>query len=473
MRKSSVHFGAGDGRAQDPGPASADDYGLPTPTRKRKRGDNGGASDPTDDRIADVFAEEHRDDLRYVAVWGKWFEWTGKVWREDETLRSFDLVRKTCKAQGVERTGMSKLVYAVNTLARADRKIAATIEQWDTDLMLLNTPGGIVDLRDGSLRKSDPRAFCTKITAVAPRGNCPLFLEFLTKIMSGDEEMVAFIQRVLGYCLTGNTSEQAIFFNYGGGQNGKSVLMSTVSSILKDYCVAAPIETFTESKNERHPTEIARMRGARLVTATETEAGRHWAESRLKELTGGEKIPARFMNQNFFEYVPQFKPVINGNHKPRLRSVGDAMRRRVHLLPFAVKITDEERDRHLVEKLKAEWPGILAWMIEGCLLWQKIGLAPPEAVTKATDDYFAGEDSYANWIADCCEKITGFVTPSNILFSSWKAWAEKGGQHVGNNSQFREEMQRLGIVWKRGKTGNYYRGLRVRQDPPDRQEDEQ
>lgn len=261
--------------------------------------------EPTDDQLADIFAEEHRNDLRFVAAWGKWFEWTGKLWREDKTLRAFDLVRKTCKAQGVKRAGMSKLVAAVQTLARADRRLAATIEQWDTDQMLLNTPQGIVDLRDGTLRKSDPLAFCTKMTAVAPRGDCPLFLAFLKRIMGGDAELVAYLQRVCGYCLTGDTSEQAMFFNYGAGANGKSVLMATVSGILADYCVATPIEVFTESKSDRHPTELARLRGARLVTATETEAGRHWAESRLKELTGGEKIAARFMNQNFFEFQPR------------------------------------------------------------------------------------------------------------------------------------------------------------------------
>jgi putative DNA primase/helicase len=251
--------------------------------------------------------------------------------------------------------------------------------------MLLNTPGGIVDLRDGTVRKSDPVAFCTKMTAVTPRGDCPLFQKFLTRIMGGDRALVDYLQRMLGYCLTGDTSEQAIFFNHGGGQNGKTVLMSTVASILGDYCRATPIETFTESKNDRHPTELARLRGARLVTATETEAGRHWAESRLKELTGGENIPARFMHKDFFEYLPQFKPVISGNHKPRLRSVGTAMRRRLHLNPFIVTIPVDERDTQLVERLKAEWPGILQWMIDGCLDWQEMGLAPPEAVIEATD----------------------------------------------------------------------------------------
>ena len=423
--------------------------------------------EPTDDQLADIFAEEHRNDLRFVAAWGKWFEWTGKLWREDKTLRAFDLVRKTCKAQGVKRAGMSKLVAAVQTLARADRRLAATIEQWDTDQMLLNTPQGIVDLRDGTLRKSDPLAFCTKITAVAPRGDCQLFLAFLKRIMGGDAELVAYLQRVCGYCLTGDTSEQAMFFNYGAGANGKSVLMATISGILADYCVATPIETFTESKSDRHPTELARLRGARLVTATETEAGRHWAESRLKELTGGEKIAARFMNQNFFEFQPAFKPHLSGNHKPRLRSVGLAMRRRVNMIPFAVTIPEAERDPQLVEKLKAERPGILAWMVTGCLDWQERGLEPPEAVTAATDAYFASEDGFADWIAERCEEVRGQWSRSSDLFASWRDYAEKAGLHAGDTKRFHEEMEGRDFRFERNKRGRFFVGLRVNHTQPE------
>jgi putative DNA primase/helicase len=289
-------------------------------------------------------------------------------------------------------------------LARSDRRLAATIDQWDADPWQLNTPQGVVDLTIGQARPHIPEDYFTKITAVGPRGNCPRFLSFLERITGGDSELVAYIQRVLGYGLTGLTREHALFFGYGTGANGKSVLLSTVAGVLGDYHKAAPIETFTASNADRHPTDLASLRGARLVTATETEEGRRWAESRIKQLTGGDTVAARFMRQDFFEYRPQFKLIIAGNHKPSLRSVDEAIRRRFHLIPFAVTIPPEERDSDLADKLKAEWPGILAWMIEGCVEWQAECLRPPAAVVEATDAYLTAEDAMAAWLDEKCER---------------------------------------------------------------------
>jgi putative DNA primase/helicase len=434
------------------------------------------APEHSEEAFALLFASRHAAALRYIAEWGKWVSWTGTYWKFDSTLRAFDMARKIareaarkCKSDRTAAAIASgKCVGAIERLAKADRRLAATIEQWDADAWLLNTLLGVADLRTGKLRPHRPDDYMTKITAVGPSGDCPNFLAFLDKIMGGDEALISFLQRVFGYCLTGDTSEQAMFFNYGGGQNGKTVLMATIAGIFGSYCCATPIETFTETKVDRHPTELARLYGIRLVTATETEAGRHWAESRLKEVTGGERVPARFMHQDFFEYLPTFKPVISGNHRPRLRSVGVAMRRRVNMIPFAVKIADSEVDPQLAEKLKAEWPGILQWMIDGCLQWQEIGLKPPEAVTRATDAYFAGEDGYSDWIADRCDTLPTASASSSQLFASWRDYAEKAGQHAGDSKRFREEMERLGFPLKHTRTGNCFVGLCIRQDPPER-----
>ena len=362
----------------------------------------------TEEALALSFADQHKNNLRYVAAWGKWLFWDGRRWRFDETLRAFDCARRICREAASEaneprvRTGLAsaRTVAAVERLAKADRRLAATIDQWDANSWLLNTPSGIVDLRTGKRRPARIDDYCTKITAVSPAGDCPTWKAFLYRVTGGDDELIAFLQRVCGYALTGVTREHALFFMYGLGANGKSVFLSTVAGVLADYHTTAAIETFTASQSDRHPTDLAGLRGARLVTATETEEGRRWAEAKIKILTGGDTVSARLMRQDFFEFVPSFKLVIAGNHRPSLRSVDEAIRRRFHMVPFAVTIPLAERDQGLTEKLKAEWPGILHWMIDGCLEWQGRGLQPPEAVRSATTAYFEAEDAIGAWIDD-------------------------------------------------------------------------
>ena len=240
----------------------------------------------SDEALALQFAERHADMLRYVAAWGRWMSWTGVRWHFDESLRAFERARVTCReaasqcnvAPEAKKLASAPTVAAVERLAKADRRLAATVDQWDADPWLLNTPEGVLDLRTGKLRPHRPDDHITKITAVGPNGDCPLFLAFLGKIAGGDLELVAYLQRVLGYALTGETREHALFFAHGTGANGKSVLLSTVAGIMADYHRTAPIETFVAGNSERHPTDLAGLRGARLVTAIETEEGRSWAE---------------------------------------------------------------------------------------------------------------------------------------------------------------------------------------------------
>ncbi len=426
-----------------------------------------------DDELAGIFAAEHAADLRYVAAWGRWHQWRQGCWREDTTLHVFDLIRKTAKAHNaVKLHSMAKMVAAVHALARADRRIAATTDQWDADPWALNTPDGIVDLKTGKLKPHDPNAYCSKIAAVGPRGDCPRWLAFLRRVADEDEALIAFLRRVAGYCLTGDTSEQAFFFGYGVGQNGKGVFVRTLGYVLGDYCKASAIETFTESKSDRHPTEIARLIGARLVTATETEEGRHWAESRIKELTGGDAVTAHFMRQDDFTYIPRFKLFFTGNHKPGLRNVGKAMRRRLNMIPFAVVIPDEERDPRLEDKLKDEAPGILQWAIDGCLDWQERGLAAPEALAEATSAYFVAQDSFTLWLEESCVLDANALTATTALFASWKAWAERAGVRYGDVKTFGEAMETAGFVWKRTKFLRGYAGLRLAIDPPQHWQDD-
>jgi putative DNA primase/helicase len=427
----------------------------------------------SDDALANIFAQRHREDLRYVAAWNRWLIYEGGSWRFDETLQAFDLARNICREAATEcvnkwsvKTALAsaKTVAAVERLAKADRRLAATVNQWDDDPLLLNTPGGVINLRTGESRPARPEDHMTKITAVAPGGDCPIWKRFLARITNDDPELVNFLQRVIGYSLTGVTTEHALFFCYGTGANGKSVLINTVAEICGGYHKTAPIETFTVSANERHPTDLAGLHGARLVTAVETEEGRRWAEAKIKTLTGGDKISARFMRQDFFEFTPQFKLLIAGNHKPGLKSVDEAIRRRFHLIPFAVKIPDAEQDKGLTEKLKAEWPGILAWMIEGCLAWQRDGLVPPAAVVDATAAYLEAEDAIATWIEESCERNPEAFETRNALFGSWTAWVARTGEATISRNTFLAAIGLRGFIERKRKGVRGFMGWRVKQE---------
>jgi putative DNA primase/helicase len=446
--------------------------------------DNGADVRPpafSDEDLALRFAAQHADHLRFVAGWGKWMSWTGERWRKDETYYAFNLARHVCREAADECADIKakkaiasdRTVAATVHLARADRRLAATTEQWDADPWLLNTPDGVVDLRTGHIRPARSEDYMTQMTVVGAIGDCPRWKAFLNQIMSGDAGVVAYLQRVCGYCLTGDTTEQAMFFGHGRGANGKGVLLQTVSHILGDYCKIAAIETFTETNNDRHPTELARLHNARLVTATETEGGRNWAESRLKLLTGGDIITAHFMRKDDFEYVPRFKLLFSGNHKPSLRNVGVAMQRRLNMIPFAVVIPESDRDPQFSDKLKPEWPGILKWMIDGCLDWQRRGLDPPDAVKKATAHYFTTQDSFSRWLEECCERDPNAWTATAALFPSWRTWAERAGVRFGDVKTFSEAMTDNGFAWKHTKKGNGYVGLRIAEDPPHRHWQEQ
>jgi putative DNA primase/helicase len=444
-----------DNHRPKPAPASGDDSRPPA---------------FSDDALALRFADQHADDLRFVAAWGQWFRFDGKRWRQDDTLHVFDLARRICRTASAECNGKpgekaclasAKTVAAVERLARSDRRIAATIDQWDADPWLLNTPQGVIDLRTGTMGAHRAADYMTKLTATGPRGDCPRFLAFLDKITGADPELIAYLRRALGYALTGIVREHALFFGYGTGANGKSVLLSTVAGLLGDYHKTAPIETFTASNTDRHPTDLAMLRGARLVTATETEEGRQWAESRIKSLTGGDRVSARFMRQDFFEFMPQFKLFIAGNHRPGLRSVDEAIRRRFHLVPFAVTIPADERDSELTEKMKAEWPGILAWIIEGCLEWQSEGLAAPQAVTAATAEYLESEDTIVAWIEERCERDPNAWTSSAVLFASWASWATKAGEALGSQKKFCQKLRDRHFHKHDVTAGRGFKGLRI------------
>ena len=268
------------------------------------------------------------------------------------------------------------------------------------------------------------------------------------------------MQQVCGYCLTGSTREHAFFFIYGPGGNGKSVFLNSIINIMSSYATTAAMDTFTVSKSDRHPTDLAMLRGARLVAVSETEEGQAWAESRIKQMTGGDPITARFMRQDFFSYTPQFKLVIIGNHKPRLRNVDDAMRRRLHIIPFTHKPANP--DKHLEDTLRAEYPQILNWMIEGAKDWQVNGFHVPAVVRKATDEYFAAQDLFGQWIEEQCVAGAGHSEAGSSLFEDWKMYSERSGERPGRISNFADNLEKRGFKRRRTSAANLYEGIALK-----------
>lgn len=402
----------------------------------------------TDDALTLAFTSRYADEWRYCAAWGKWLVWTGCRWQPDETLMSHHLIRAICREAALKvdshrlaaKLLASSTVGGVDRMARSDRRHASTTDEWDADLFLLNTPGGVVNLKVGVTRPHDRADRMTKIATATPKGDCPQWKAFLNDVTGGDLLLQEYLQRMAGYCLTGATSAHALFFLYGTGANGKSVFVNTLASILGDYATSAPMDTFMDARGDRHPTDLAGLRGARFVASVETEQGRRWNESKVKAITGGDKVSARFMRQDFFEYIPQFKLLIAGNHKPSIRNVDEAMKRRLHLIPFTVTIPPERRDGKLTEKLYAERDGILAWAVEGCLAWQRDGLRPPECVVSATEEYFEAEDALGQWIEERCILSKTHREGVSDLFTDWREWAERAGEYVGSIKRFSELM---------------------------------
>ncbi len=429
----------------------------------------------TEDGLATAFTRCYGDDWRYCSLWGKWLVWTGVRWNPDQLLYVTHLSRGICRAASLKaetprqkgKLASSSTIASVEKIARSDPKHAATADEWDADVWALNTPGGVVDLRTGQLRAHRREDRMTKVTTATPKGDCPTWRQFLAEVTGGDAELQAYLQRMAGYALTGSTQEHALFFLYGTGANGKSVFVNTLATILGDYAVNAAMDTFMETRADRHPTDMAGLRGARFVAAIETEQGRRWAESKVKNLTGGDKISARFMRQDFFEFFPQFKLFVAGNHKPAIRNIDEAMKRRLHLIPFTVTVPPERRDKTLQQKLLAERDGILAWAIQGCLDWQRLGrLQPPQQVLDATEEYFEAEDALGRWLDERCVREINAKTLTAELFNDWKQWADSAGEFVGSQRRFSDLLITRGVEKWRNTAGlRGFRGVSLKNPP--------
>jgi putative DNA primase/helicase len=351
-------------------------------------------------------------------------------------------------------------------LAQSEPGVPVRLEELDTDPWRLNVPNGTLDLRTGALHPARPADLLTKLAGVAydPTAPCPQWERFLGTVLNQDADLIRFLQKALGYTLTGDTREQCLFLLYGTGANGKSTLLTTVRKVCGDYARQTPTETLLLKRGDAIGNDVARLCGARFVVAVEAEGGRRLAEVLVKQLTGGDTVAVRYLYQEAFEYAPTFKLFLAVNHKPVVQGTDNAIWRRMRLIPFAVTIPIEAQDRELGDKLQTELPGILRWMVEGCLAWQREGLGIPQAVQSATEGYRGEQDVLAQFLTERCSLGQGEQVKSSDLYAEYAGWCAQAGESRLSPRELASRLQEGGYTKHRYKDGNMWRGLTLKKD---------
>lgn len=429
----------------------------------------------TDQRIKYYFSEIYQQIVQYVPGIG-WHFWDGSRWCTglpgglhpliDKMQRN--LLKQSSKIEDekiriARRQELIKLESHNRqlTLIQAFQNVPALItvaDQLDREAMLLNCQNGTVDLKTGTLQSHNPSDLITRKVNIEydSSAECPAFLKFITWAMQGDMELVGYLQRFIGYCLTGKTSEQILNFWYGTGGNGKSTLMNLMQLLLCDYAATADTSLIMQRSNGgdgNRLSMLAGLRGSRFVTLSEVNDGEKLDEAAIKSFTGGDTITCRHLYEGFFAYTPQAKLVGFGNYKPHVRGTDHGIWRRIHLVPFKAVIAEDAKDPELAVKLKSELPGILAWSVRGCLEWQRIGLRPPEAVIKAVKEYRETEDVFQSWINEYCTLDPDKRTPASALMASFKdysGWKNTSDRKLGELLKERgfRKGRSNGVFWQ-------------------------
>ena len=417
----------------------------------------------TDLGNAERFAARHGEGVRYCYPWRKWLIWTGARWERDDAGRVHQLAKETVRAiyreaSDAEDEDRRKALAKHASASESETRIRAMVElskserpispdELDADPWLLNTKNGTIDLRTGELREHRREDLITKLAPVEynPNAAAPTLEAFLERVLPG-EALRGFVQRAAGYSATGDTSEQCMFIHHGPGANGKSTFQEAVSAALGDYAMRTPTETLLVKRAGGVPNDVARLKGARFVTASETEEGRRLAESLVKDLTGQDTISARFMWAEWFDFKPTHALHLSTNHKPEIRGTDAAIWRRIRLIPWAVTIPTAEQDKKLPEKLRGELPGVLAWIVRGCSEWLREGLKAPEEVRQATRAYRAEMDVLAAFLADCCQRGEDEEAFAGELWGAWKRWCEETGEQVGTQKRFGGQLAERGFL---------------------------
>ena len=444
-----------------------------TPTEAGHQTAPGNTPDPpknfnlTDLGNAERLVAAHGADVRFCHAWGKWLTWDGTRWAVDDTgailrLSKAAVRRIYAEASSVDDDDRRKALVkhargseavgklaAMATLAQSEDGIPVRPDDLDRDPWAVNVQNGTVDLRTGELRTHARASMISKLAPVVydPAAKCPHWMAFLERITAGRESLIEYLQKAIGWALTGIEADQTMWILHGTGANGKTILTATIGGLLGDYAVETPVETLMIRKTEGIPNDIARLKGARLVTASEGERGQRLAESLIKRLTGGDKVSARFLHGEYFEFVPVFKLWLSTNHKPVIRGTEQAIWNRIHLVPFDVTIPPAERIPRtvLMDRLRQEWPGILAWAVEGCLKWQREGLQKPEEVEAATEGYREEMDILGGFLADCC--VLNPLARVNVtdFWAEYEKWCETNNEELLTKNTFKNILKEHGI----------------------------
>jgi putative DNA primase/helicase len=432
-------------------------------------------------------ARRHGKDLRYCPPLGGWMAWNGQLWEPGADLQVMawaketvlhmytllpDIIDTDKRAGFAKHCAYSEHVSRLNamvSLARSEPGIEAVTEDFDSDHWLLNVQNGVLDLRTVELRPFDRKLLITKQASVTydPQATCSRWEQFMSEIMDEKDELIGFLQRALGLSLTGDVSDDVLFILWGGGENGKTTFITVVNAILGNgYARTTPAATLMAKRNEGVRNDIARLKGARFVSAIEGEKGRRLAESLVKALTGGDRQASRFLYSEYFEYDPTFKIWLATNHKPEIKGTDHAIWRRIRLVPFTVTIPKDKQvpRTELVAQLLQESSGILNWMLDGLRTWQADGLGYPEPVAEATRAYRAEMDAMAGFFDECCIFEADAKEQAGPLYTAYKDWCQANGERPESSRAFSDRLFERGLNREKDGRHRYYIGIKLRSD---------
>ncbi|MFP3041730.1 phage/plasmid primase, P4 family [Treponema primitia] len=436
----------------------------------------------TDTSNAFRLVREHGKDIRYNAAWKKWIVWTGDRWQIDdgylihnksiEVIHSiYDEMLKTTDYR--DRMDIEKYALQSESLRRRKAFIESaslmpgmniTSNDVDKDPWLLNVENGTIDLKKGEFREHQREDMITKIAHVRYEegADCPVWKQFIREIMDFKPDLIEFLQRAAGWALTGDTSEQTMFISFGSGANGKSTFLNVLMKLLGDYAVAASTETFMKKNGDQISNDIARLRGTRFVVTSEAEQGKRLSEPLIKLMTGTDAMTARFLYGEYFEFIPTFKIFMASNHKPVIRGTDLGIWRRITLIPFTTTIAPERQDKHLEEKLLAEKSGILNWLILGTQRWFEKGLAAPQIITSATEEYRSEMDVLGAFIKECCIQGPGISVRARELFKAYQEWCEENNERASCERVLAMRFKELGLEKWRTAEARYWKGIMLK-----------